>query len=759
MITIRYKTIATLLLLTILVLSNTPLRSQGTKDSSNLTIERIFGKNEFSSESFGPVRWEKDGNSYSTLEKSPTVKDGQDIVLYSAANGSRRVVVPASQLIPANDSTPLDIDDYQWSKDGNKLLVFTNTKRVWRQNTRGDYWVLDIEKGTLKKLGARFEPSRLMFAKFSPNGNRVAYVYKNDIYTENLDDGVILQLTHDGSETIVNGTSDWVYEEEFDLRDGFRWSPDNTSIAFWQFDTKGAREFHLINNTDSLYPRIISFPYPKVGEMNSAVRIGVVPAAGGEPIWMNVPGDPRNNYIPRIEWIEFSNELMMQHFNRRQNQDDVLIGNVTTGEVRTVYSEKDSAWVDVMDDLFTVDKGKWISWLSERDGWRHVYLLSTEGKEAKSITHGDFDVIGIQSVDEKGGWVYYTASPENATQLYLYRARLNGEGMPQRISPSNQPGWHSYQISPSAKWAIHTYSNFDMPPTVELVKLPDHQQVRVLSANKSLKEKINALNLTPVEFFKIDIGGGVLLDGWRIKPPGFNSTKSYPLFFYVYGEPAGQTVVDRWGGNRGLWHQMLAQHGYIVASIDSRGMPAPRGREWRKCIYKKIGVLPSGDHALAVEAIGKQWHFIDTSRIGIWGWSGGGSSTLNAMFRHPDLYKTGMAVAAVTNERYYDDVYEERYMGLLTDENADSIYKECSAITYAKNLTGNLLIVHGTGDDNVHYQNCESLINDLVAFDKHFTMMAYPNRTHSISQGKNTTRHLFETLTTYLEQNMPAGKK
>jgi dipeptidyl-peptidase 4 len=748
---------ATILSLVILLNAIPLLYSQEKAPDPTLTLERIFTANEFKSESFGPARWEKDGNTYSTLENSPTVKDGQDIVLYSTEKGDRKIIVPASRLIPANDSLPLDIDDYQWSEDGNKLLIFTNTKRVWRQNTRGDYWVLDVKGNTLKKLGSRFDESRLMFAKFSPNGNSVAYVYRNNLYTENLSSGEITQLTSDGSETIINGTTDWVYEEEFDLRDGFRWSPDNTYIAFWQFDTKGTRNFYLINNTDSLYPQITSFPYPKAGETNSAVRVGVVPVKGGDAVWLKVPGDQRNNYIPRMEWVEHSNEILLQHFNRRENRDDVMLCNATTGDVSTLFTESDSAWVDVMEDLNWIDKGKWFTWLSERDGWRHAYLVSTEGKETKLITPGDYDVIGIQAVDEKDGWMYIMASPDNAAQNYLYKVRLNGKGRPERVSPKDQPGWHSYQVSPSAKWAIHSFNNFDTPSTVDLIKLPDHRPVRILAENKILKEKVSVLNRKATEFFKVDIGNGIKLDGWCMKPPDFDSTKSYPLFFYVYGEPAGQTVIDRWSGSRYLWHTMLAQQGYIVASIDSRGMPAPRGRDWRKSIYKKIGVLSSSDHALAVQALSKQWHYVDTSRIGIWGWSGGGTSTLNALFRHPDIYKTGLAVAAVTNERYYDDVYQERYMGLLTDEGADSVYKECSAITYARNLKGNLLLVHGTGDDNVHYQNCEALINELVANNKHFTMMAYPNRTHSISQGKGTTRHLYETLTRYLEENMPPG--
>jgi dipeptidyl-peptidase-4 len=722
-----------------------------------LTLDRIFSSGEFRPERFGPARWLKDGRSYVTLEKSEQTKGAMDIVRYTADGSKREILVHASQLIPASDTAALNIEDYEWSADQSKLMVFTNSKRVWRSNTRGDYWVLDLVSGRLQKLGTKFEPSTLMFAKFSPNANRAAYVMKSNLYVEDLTTGEITQLTNDGTKDLVYGTSDWVYEEEFGLRDCFSWSPDGASIAFWRFDCSGVRNFSLINYTDSLYPVITSFQYPTVGQTNSAVRVGVVPAVGGKIVWMNVPGDPRNNYIPRMEWAGNSTELFVQHIPRHQNTNDLLLCDATTGNVNTIFTDRDSAWVDAVDDVHWIHGGKWFTWVSDMDGWKHIYSISHSGKEKRLVTKGDYDVIRMVEVDDKGEWVYFMASPDNPTQSYLYRAKLNGSEDAERLTPDDQPGTHSYQISPDGKFAIHTYSTANEPSITDLVSLPDHKQIRVLAANKELRAKIDALKRTKAEFFKVDIGSGVKLDGYVIKPPDFDSTKKYPLFFTVYGEVAGTTVHDAWGGNGYLWHLMLSQHGYMIASVDNRGTPSPRGRAFRKALFHKIGILSPADQAAAVRELIKEWPYVDSSRIGIWGWSGGGSSTLNAMLQYPDLYKTGMAVAPVANQLLYDDVYQERYMG-LPDE--DSIgYKNGSPVTWAKNLKGNLLIVHGTGDDNVHFAGTEQLINELVANNKQFTMMAYPNRSHGIFEGKGTTRHLYGLLTSYLEEHMPPGPR
>jgi len=723
-----------------------------------LTLDRIYGSREFAAPRFGPARWLKDGASYTTLEESQETPGSRDIVVYAAESGKRAILVPAAKLIPAPpaEAKPLAIENYEWSADGTRLLVFTNSRRVWRQNTRGDYWVLDLGSGRLAKLGSSFEPSSLMFAKLSPDGSRAAYVVRNDLYAEDIASGRALRLTFDGSETLINGTFDWVYEEEFGLRDGFRWSPDGRFIAFWQIDSSRVKVFNLINNTDSLYPRLMPIAYPKPGEVNSACRVGIVDSSGGPVRWLRVPGDPRNNYIARMDWAASSDEVILQHLNRLQNTNEVMLGDVRTGEIRTIFTDRDEAWVDVVDDILWVEKGARFTWVSERDGWRHVYLVSRRG-EARLVTPGEYDVLDVAGFDEKGGWLYFIGSLDNPVQRNLYRIRTDGKSRPERLSPKDKPGTHGYQMSPSTLWAIHTYSTFDRPSATDLVKLPSHAAVRVLADPAELSAKVNGLKRAPVEFFRVDIGGGVLLDGWCLKPPDFDARKKYPLFFQVYGEPAGTTVNDRWGGSGYLWHLMLAQKGYIVASVDNRGTPQPRGRAWRKSIYRQIGILASQDQAAAAKALIGQRPYIDADRVGIWGWSGGGSMTLNMMFRYPEIYKTGLAVAFVADQRYYDSIYQERYMGLPLS-NPDG-YKNGSPVTFARRLKGNLLIVHGTGDDNVHYQNFEVLVNELVANGKTFTMMAYPNRTHGISEGRGTTMHLYNLLTAYLLANLPPGPR
>lgn len=719
-------------------------------DPGILTLDRIFTEREFTSERFGPARWLDDGTGYTTLE-TPADREGRDLVKYDPKTGKREILVHARQLVPEGKEKPLRIANYAWSPGGDKLLVFTNTKRVWRQNTRGDYWVLELSSGGLKQLGAFAKPSTLMFAKFSPDGKKAGYVVENNIYVEDLATGKVIQLTHDGSETLINGTFDWVYEEEFSLRDGFRWSPDSRLIAYWQLDASGVREFYLINNTDSLYSFIIPIQYPKVGEKLSACKVGIISAEGGKTTWMKVKGDLRNNYIARMEWAASSDEIIFQYLNRHQNTIKLMLGNAETGEVNNIYTEKDEAWLNVVDDLKWMDNGKSFTWISEHTGWRHVYLVSRDGQSITPVTKGAYDVISVQNIDEKGGYVYFIASPDNPTQRYLFRASLSGKGDAERLTPVDQPGYHSYQVSPDSKWAIHTFTNTTTPRTIDLIDLPEHKPVRMLAENKELKGKMAQLKFSPVEFFRVDIGDGIELDGWMIKPYDFDPEKKYPVLFYIYSEPAGQTVIDR---PPSLWHLMLSQKGYIIISVDNRGTPAPRGRDWRKCVYMQIGILSSADQAKAAKIISK-WDFVDENRIAIWGWSGGGSGTLNAILRYPDIYHTGISVAPVPDQRYYDAIYQERYM--RTPEENPEGFEKGSPLTFAKNLKGNLLIVHGTGDDNVHFQGTEALINELIKYNKHFTMMAYPNRSHGIREGKGTTRHLYGLLTRYLLENMPPG--
>ena len=734
-----------------------------TTGASRLTVERIFASGEFASRGAGQLRW-LDDSTYVVLQANPQQAGTAELARFNARTGAREVFVPSAWLTPNGASAPLEVENYTWSPDKKRLLIFTASERVWRENTRGDYWVLDLTTHGLRKLGGDAPASTLMFAKFSPDGQRVAYVRQNDLYAEDVASGAIVRLTRDGSRTIINGTFDWVYEEELALRDGFRWSPDGKSLAYWQLDASGVKDFALIDNTDSLYSFVVPVQYPKAGGTNSAGRIGVVAAEGGATRWLAIDGDPRNQYLARMDWagVNNSSELLIQRMNRRQNQIDVLLANAQTGAVKTILVERDSAWVDVVNDVRWLDRDTRFTWMSERNGWRRMYGVSRDGATVRPLSADSMDVthpafaFGAQAVlgtDATGEYVYHYASPQNPTQLYLYRTSLKRLGVTTRVTPADQAGNHSYSISPNGRYAVHSWSSFGSPPTTEIITLPDHRRVRVLQDNAQLRTKLATLEQGPRELFRVDIGSGVMLDGWMLKPPGFDQSKKYPVLFYVYGEPAAQTVLDSWGGATYLWHLMLSQMGYIVVSLDNRGTPAPRGREWRKSIYNKLGVLNGADQAAGARAIAK-WPFVDPQRLGVWGWSGGGATTLNVMFRTPDVYKMGMSVAPVTDLRFYDTIYQERYVG-LPQENAE-VYRVGSPVTFADQLKGDLLVVHGSGDDNVHYQNTEALVNALVRANKPFTMMSYPNRTHCICEGQGTSLHLYSLLTRYLKEHLPA---
>jgi dipeptidyl-peptidase-4 len=745
----------------VLILSICPAVAQSqTTDAAKLTLDRIFDSNDFRGDRVPHVDWLGKGG-YTTQQPSKTRKGASDILKVDPESGKTETLISAESLIPPNVKEPLAIHGYELSKNLSIALIFTNSAKVWRQNTRGDYWLFHRPSGKLTKVGADAPAASLMFAKLSPDGTRVGYVRGNNLFVEPVAGGPATQITSDGSNDVINGSFDWVYEEEFFCRDGWRWSPDSKQIAYWQLDSRGVKTFTLIDNTTGTYPNLKTFAYPKTGERNSACRIGVVAASGGATRWMEVPGDTRTDYyIPRMDWADGARELVIQRINRLQNAVDVMLADAATGKVKTILTDRDNAWVDVHEDaLDWVEKGSAFTWISERDGWRHLYLVSRDGNSVRRITSGDYDVIRVVHVDESSQSVYFLASPDNPTQQYLYRVSLNGSGPVERLTSANQPGWHDYQFSPTGSYAVHTYSTFNSPPRTDLVKFVAQSQVvevRPLASNDKLRDAIAKLAKTPVEFFRVDVGGGAMLDGWLMKPANFDASRKYPLLIHVYGEPAGQSVTDRWGGSQYLWHLMLTQQGYAVACIDNRGTPCPRGRDWRRAAHRKIGRLASEDQAAATRELLKR-PYLDGSRVGVWGWSGGGSMTLNLLFRHPDLYRTGMAVAPVPDMRLYDTIYQERYMGLPQDNSDD--YTEGSPITHAAGLKGNLLIVHGTGDDNVHYQGTEKLIDKLVELNKPFMLMAYPNRSHSINEGKNTTRHLYALLTRYLNDNLPVSVK
>ena len=722
------------------------------QQKGELTLDLIFS-GQLRLEQPGALEWMQLTDGFTKLE-------GSSLKFYDIKKGEWNTLVSPEELKPAGIDDPLSIEGYAWSSDETKLLIFTNTRRVWRENTRGDYWLFDMKNKSLTQVGKSLPESSLMFAKFSTDNTKVAYVSRNNLYVEDLLSGDINQLTSDGTEDIINGTFDWAYEEEFSCRDGFRWSDDGKRIAFWQIDASGIKDFLMINNTDSLYSFTIPVQYPKVGQDPSSAKIGVMDVTSKNIKWMEIPGDSRQHYLPRMQWIA-SDQILVQQLNRKQNNLKIFQCDAASGDVRLVYEETDEAWIEMgsndltargsMDDLTITSGGKSFLVMTENDGWRHMYEVEIATGKEKLLTPGDYDIAAFYQMDEKGDYLYFNASPDNATQRYLYRVATDRNGAPERVTPEAFTGINQYNISPNGKYAIHSFSNASTPSTHTLVRLPKHQEEKVLVSNESYKNKMASFDLPKAEFFKVKTSDGVEMDGRMLKPTDFDPGKKYPVLFHVYGEPWGQTAVDSW---MSLWDYFLAREGYLVITMDNRGTPAPKGRAWRKSIYRKIGVVNSRDQAMAAKEVMK-WDFVDPERIAVWGWSGGGSMTLNLLFRYPEIYQTGIAIAAVANQLYYDNIYQERYMGVPWENEKD--FMEGSPVTYAKYLEGNLLLIHGTGDDNVHYQNAEALINELVAQNKQFDLMVYPNRSHGINEGKGTTLHLYNLMYRYLKEHTPAG--
>lgn len=703
----------------------------------------------------GNVNWTKDGKGLYEIQNNTLLR------INPLATQQFTILASAAELTPQGADKPLPIADFEISTDEKLLLIFTNTARVWRYNTRGDYWLLNKNTGELKQIGRDQPAQSIMFAKLSPDGTRIAYVSRQNIYVESVSSGATIALTTDGKRRLINGTFDWVYEEELGCRDGFRWSDDSKYIAYWQVDARGTRDYLMLNTTDSIYSFVVPVEYPKVGQSPSAVRIGVVNASGGATRWMSIPGDPRQHYLPRMEWAANNHSLIVQQLNRAQNQSKLYLCQVADATVQTIYTETDKGWIDVKSRWNDDDPRGWewvnngasFLWVSEKDGWRHIYNISRDGKKETLITKGNYDIETISAIDEARGWVYFMASPESAIQRYLYRTQLNGKGKPELVSPQSLKGTHSYDISPGGWLARHSFTNRNTPAVSEWITLPEH---KALDESQSIAKRMKPVARKNLEFFTITTDDNVTMDGWIVTPENFDSSKKYPVLLYVYGEPASTTVEDKFsaGGNR-LFDGDISKSGYFYVSFNNRGTPTLKGAEWRRSIYRNIGGINIRDQAMAVKKLLEQRSYLDTARVACWGWSGGGSSTLNLLFQYPEIFKTGIAIAAVANQLTYDNIYQERYMGPPQQTEAD--YIKGSPVTYAKNLRGNLLYIHGTADDNVHYQNAEMLLNELIKHNKQFQFMAYPNRTHSISEGEGTNQHLRTLYTNYLLKHCPPG--
>ncbi len=699
------------------------------------------------------LKWSRDGSCVYKNEKGAIVKTNLN-------TGQETIIMPAS-VLKTDDGKSIAVADFSITDDETKLLIFTNTARVWRYNTKGDYWLYDAVSKKGQQL-AKDRPSQsLLYAKLSPDGRKVAYVSEQNIYVEDLTTGSSKALTStNNTKKLINGTFDWVYEEEFGCRDGFRWSADSKRIAYWQVDANKIRDYYMINNTDSNYSKIIPVEYPKAGELPSPVKIGVVNIDDAKTVWMNIPGDPANHYLPRMEWST-TNELVVQQLNRKQNESKLYFCNATNGNVKEFYQETDKAWIDIKsrwndDDPRGWDflsSGKEFLWVSEKDGWRHIYKINREGKELL-LTPGNYDIATISAIDESNNELYFIASPDNPLQRYLYKIKMDGKSSAVRVTPAQYEGTNTYDVSPGAKYAMHGFNSRFFMPISQMIALPVHKPI----AGDEMLSTVKPGRRDNFEFFTITTEDGITMDGWISKPKNFDSTKKYPVVLYVYSEPAATTVEDEfYSGNNFLYSGDMGKDGYFYVSFNNRGTPTLKGAAWRKSIYKQIGRLNIRDQAMGMKKLLEQRKYLDTSRVAVWGWSGGGSTTLHLLFQYPDIFQTGIAIAAVCNQLFYDNIYQERYMGLPQENKQDFI--KGSPITYAKSLKGNLLYIHGTADDNVHYSNAEALINELVKHGKLFQFMAYPNRSHGLSEGVGTFQHLSKMYTAFLKEKCPPGAK
>ena len=712
-----------------------PARAQQT-----LSVERIFASRDFRVQGLPALQWMRDGQRYSYVQ--PGDNGVTDLVAEDARTGAKTRLVDGSRLV-AGQQKPIEIEDYTWSPDERKLLIYTNSQPVWRENTKGTYYLYDLDAGRVTPVSTR--PGWQMFAKLSPDGRRVGFVRDNDLYVTDMTTGQETRLTSDGSDAIINGTFDWVYEEELGLQDGWRWSPDGARIAFWRLDASRERNFSWINDTDSAYSRVIQLRYPKAGSPNAIARIGVVEVGGGAPRFVDTGSDPEV-YLARMEWAESPNEIVIQRLNRHQNKLEVLLADARTGASRTVFTDTDPAWVEVDDDFQWINGGKDFLFSSERDGFNHLYLVSRDGRNVRQLTRGRWDVTSVTAVDERTGTVYFGAHAPQPEQTHLYRVRLNGSGL-QQIT--REPGTHSARIASNSPFFLSTYSSAGVPPVIRLQSTADGAVVRTLVDNAQVRQTVQSLGTGRPEFFSFRTADGTELRGSMIKPANFDAGKKYPVLMYVYGGPGSQTVMDSWGGTRYLWHQMLAQRGYVVVSVDNRGTGA-RGSAFKKATYLKLGAVETADQVEAARHLATlPW--VDATRIGIWGWSYGGFMTASAMFAPGSPFKAGIAVAPVVDWSLYDTIYTERFM--RTPQENPQGYDRGSPVKHAARLRAKMLVVHGTGDDNVHFQNTTQLVNALQAAGKQFDFMMYPNRNHGISGG-NTSQHLYTLMTNWVTENL-----
>ncbi len=757
-------------LVALLVLSVPRAPAQG-QDDPAFTLESIHASSTFRASTFQGGRWTEQGPVITYIESADTA-DATHLLRYNLRTDEQTRVIDGTNLHAGDVDRLVPIEDYAFSESGEKVLIYTDSKEVWRANTKGYYYVYDLGTQTLTPVSNR-DDGYQMFAKFNPSATKVAFVRKRNLHVVDLTTGTETALTTDGSDgTIINGTFDWVYEEEFGLRDGWQWSPDGRRIAFFKLDESETRSFPLMNNT-TRYPERTEFRYPKAGEQNSEIKIGVIDlsavdsTAKGQPQAVQYfdtdtwnAGGRTHEYLARMGWtpkVDGTHRVWMYRLNRNQNVLDLLYGHPETGDTKQVLQDTQDTYIDVTNDKLTyLDNGEHFVFLSERNGYNHAYLYRTDGTEVGPLTKGPWEVTQFHGVNEDASTAYVTGTRDTSLERHLYAADVSfapHETAPSVRKVTSRPGWHTLDLSADHAYYIDRHSTADTPPTWSLHDVSG-ERLTTLQANDTLDKQLDSLDLPKKQFTSLPGADATSLNAYVIKPRDFDPSRSYPVLMYVYGGPGVQTVTNQWGGTRQLWHQYLARtHDMVVVSVDNRGTGG-RGKAFQDVPYQRLGQPESADHIRAAQALADS-AWVDADHIGVWGWSYGGYMTLMSMLtgEGPSTFDTGVSVAPVTDWRLYDTIYTERYMS-TPDRNADG-YENGAPQTYASRLRDdqNLLIVHGDDDDNVHVQNSVQMVNQLQSANKQFRFMMYPTHEHGLAGG-NTRLHLFTMITNHIAEHL-----
>ncbi|SHK11207.1 S9 family peptidase [Hymenobacter psychrotolerans] len=712
------------------------------QQKQNLTLEDIWQKGTFSAKSVPGFNWMKDGRYYSSLDQGSLVQ--HDVTTGQAV---QTLVAAADLKLPGQDK-PLPVDGYNFNADEQQILFSTGTEAIYRRSSKSTFYIYNRQTRQLTPLSKA--AGKQLYATFSPDGRRVAFVRDNNLFVTDLATMQETAITTDGAiNKIINGGTDWVYEEEFSFAQGFQWSPDSRYVAYYTFDESQVPEYNM-QEWGPLYPKDYRYKYPKAGEKNSIVSISAYDVAAGKSTKMDV-GAETDQYIPRILWTQTPELLSIQRLNRLQNKLEILHANAKTGQSNVVLTDTDKAYVDITDDVRYLAGGKEFLFTSEKDGYRHLYLYNMSGKLVRQLTKGNWEITEINGFDEKKGLVYFTSTEASPLQRHLYRVDLKGKGKT-RLGEAGG-GNNTVNMSADTRYFLNYHSEAGQPQVVSLRNGQDGKLVKTLEDNARLRQKLGDYNLGKLEFINFKTAEGVELNASVLKPANFDASKKYPVLMYVYGGPGSQTVKDDAGGGIAftnyLWHQLLAQNGYIVVSVDNRGTGA-RGSDFKKSTYANLGKLETDDQAAAARYLATL-PYVDKSRIGIWGWSFGGYMTALALTKNADVFKMGISVAPVTNWRYYDTVYTERF--LKTPQENPAGYDDNSPVQHADKLKGKLLLVHGTGDDNVHFQNAVAFTDAMIKANKDYQTLYYPNRNHGI-YGGNTRLHLYRQMTDFVLKNL-----